>query len=165
MKHKQKYYKKENLKVKKSGLQEIVGPRSELEPYVGETLECMVFVTNSLGYLGDKRLITEIRIPKTKLYIKHLWVKSVNCPIDQVPHGYQKIKLKVIQYTDQRSGDTKYGVKIADPKIKSQRNPETQKMVIPEWKREMLENEALKSANKKPETKSPFKKIRIVRKK
>ena len=158
--HKQKYFKRENKKVNKDHLQEITGNRNELEPLLGETLECEVFVTNSLGYLGDKRLLTEIRIPESNWFIKHLWVKEYNLPLDKVQHGYRKVKLKVISYKDQKSDDVKYGVKIADEKLKPK--AKEAKMVIPKWKLDQLENEKL--IKRKPETKLPFKKIKIVRK-
>ena len=157
----QKYFKKENKKVDKTDLIEITGDRTELEPFVGQVLDCDVFLTNSTGYLGDKRLITEVRIPKTPYFIRHLWVKSINCPVETVPHGYQKIKLKVITYNDQTNGHTKYGVKIADDSIKAKRDPNANKMVIPKWKLEQLENDKMKA---KPRAKSPFKKIKIIKK-
>jgi len=157
MSHKQKYFKRENKQVNKQNLQEITGERTELEPYLGQTINCEVFVTNSTGYLGDKRLLTEIRIPKTNYYIKHLWVKEYNMPLNQVQHGYKKVDLKVIKYQDQITGHTKYGVKIAkELKQKVQKDPG---MVIPKWKQEQLENEKLKA---KP-TKSPFGKIRKIK--
>jgi len=159
MKHKQKYFKRENKQVNKKNLTEIVGTRKELEPYLGQTINCEVFVTNSTGYLGEKRLLTEIRIPKTTFYIKHLWVKEYNLPIDQVQHGYRKVELKVIKYREQITGDTKYGVKIArELKKKVQKEPG---MIIPKWKLEQLENEQLKTKTAKPE--SPFGKIRKIK--
>jgi len=157
--HKQKYHKRENKSVNRSKLKEIVGTRDELIPFLGEIINCEVFVTNSLGYQGDKRLLTEVRIPKTDFYIKHLWVKEYNLPVDKIQHGYQKVKLKVISYNDQVTGVMKYGVKIADEKIKAKR-PKA-KMVIPKWKREEEENEKLMTKPKTP--KSPFGKIKKIK--
>jgi len=158
--HKQKYHKRENRSVNRSNLTEIVGKRDELIPFLGEIINCEVFVTNSLGYQGDKRLLTEVRIPKTNFYIRHLWVKEYNLPIDKIQHGYQKVKLKVISYDDQVTGDKKYGVKIADEKVKAKR-PKA-KMVIPKWKLEQIKNEKL-TKSKTPKTKSPFGKIRKIK--
>ena len=160
--------KRENKVVHKSNLIEITGSRIELEPYLGQTLECEVFVTNSLGYLGEKRLITEIRIPNTNFYVKHLWVKQYNLPINKVNHGYQKIKLKVINYKDVETGDVKYGVKYAGAKL---RKPAEAKMVIPKWKIDEIEAEELK-AEAKSKIKVPkignsnrgYRKLRIVKK-
>jgi len=154
---KQKYFKRENKRIDKHKLTEIDGNREELKPYVGQIINCEVFVTNSLGYQGDKRLLTEVRIPGTQYFVRHLWVKEYNLPVDKIQHGYQKVKLKVISYDDQVTGDKKYGVKIADEKIKAKR-PKA-KMVIPKWKLEQIENEKLT----KPKTKSPFGKIRKIK--
>ena len=124
----QRYNKRENKTIKKTNLVEVVGSREELKPFLNKTLNCEVFVTNSLGYLGEKRLLTEIRIPETDFYIKHLWVKEYNLPIKNIPHGYRKINLKVIQYSDKITQEIKYGVRIANPKKQPQN-----KMIKPRW--------------------------------
>jgi len=164
--HKQNYWKKENKKINKKNLIEITGQRLELEPYKGKVLDCYVFVTNTTAYNGNKRLVTEVRIPDTNYYIKHLWVQEFNLPLDQVQHGYQDLKLKVIEYSNIETGDAKYGVKIAE---KNKYKIKDAKIVIPKWKQEMLEAEELKGPKIKPlgEVKRPknaFKKIKIVKK-
>ena len=154
--------KRENKKVKKSNLVEITGNRIELEEFLGQTLECEVFVTNSLGYCDDKRLITEVRIPGTNYYVRHLWVKEWNVPLNKVPHGYTKLPLKVVDYWDSTTEEVKYGVKYAGEKL---RKPKEAKMVMPAWKKDQLEAEKLKkeSEKNKPKlAKSPFGKIRKV---
>jgi len=132
--------KRENRKIKKTNLKEITGARTELKEFLGEVLECECFVTNSVGFLGEKRLLTEVRIPQTNYYIKHLWVKEYNFPLSKVPHGYQKVELEVIKYTDKITQATKYGVKIP---AKNKRKPA--KIVKPKWKDEFIENEKLKN--------------------
>ena len=159
--HKQKYYKKENQTINKDNLIEIIGNRTELEPYVGEVMKCPLFVTNSLGYNGNKRLLTEIRIPGTNYYIKHLWISEHNLPIDKIQHGYRKVDLKVIEYKNQITDDVKYGVKIAMELPFVQKE---EKMIIPKWKQEQKEDQLFKAMNTKPKVKSPFKKIKIIRK-
>ncbi len=167
--------KRENKVVRKNNLIEITGNRLELEPYLGQTLECEVFVTNSLGYLGEKRLITEIRIPETNYYVKHLWIKHYNLPINKVNHGYQKMTLKVVDYWDAITGDVKYGVKYAGKKLKK---PAEAKMVIPQWKLDEIEAEELKAEIRNAKgiaevaktlktsktAKNAYRKLRIVKK-
>ena len=161
--HKQNYWKKENKKINKKNLVEITGQRLELEPFKGKVLDCYVFVTNTTAYNGNKRLVTEVRIPETNYYINHLWVQEFNLPLDQVAHGYQDLKLKVIEYSNINTGDAKYGVQIAE---KNKYKIREEKIVIPKWKQEMLEAEELKGPKVEPlgKVKSPFKKIKIVKK-
>jgi len=130
--HKQKYWKKENLKIKKDKFTEINGNREELEPLLGEVIECNVFVTNTIKYNGLKRLITEVKIPGTNFYISHLWVQEYKVPLNKVFHGYKAIKFKVIKYKDIVKGDTKYGLNVKDDRIK------VPKAVIkkPKWMKE-----------------------------
>jgi len=123
----QSYWKRENKSVKKDDLVEIVGTREELKPFLNTVIEAEVFVTNTTAYTGEKRLITEVRIPNTNFYIKHLWVKEYNLPLKEVSHGYQKLKLKVVKYTD-TDDNIKYGVKIANEKKKPQAP-----LIKPKW--------------------------------
>ncbi len=170
--------KRENRKVNKGNLVEVTGNRTELESFLGQTLECEVFITNSLGYCNEKRLITEVRIPNTKYYIKHLWLKEWNVPLNKVKHGYGKLSLKVVDYWDSETGDVKYGVQYAG---EAMRQPKEAKMQIPAWKKEQLEMEALKNESKNAnviaakaikaekikealKVRNPFGKVRKIRK-
>ena len=161
--------KRENKKVRKGHLTEITGNRLELEPYLGQTLECEVFVTNSLGYCDNKRLITEIRIPGTNYFVRHLWVKTWNLPLNKITHGYRTLPLKVIDYWDSVDESVKYGVKYAGEKL---RKPAEAKMVIPKWKQQDYENSQMlkeshaskKLEEEKLKLKKPFGKIRKIKK-
>jgi len=158
MEHKQKYFKRENFKVQKENLQEITGTRSELAKFLGEVIDCEVYVTNTIGYHGQKRLLTEIRIPNTNYFCKHAWVKEHNCPLTKITHGYRTLKLRVTSYFDQTHNYTKYSLemaeKVAAPKI-----------IIPKWKQEMLADEKLKKAKKETPTtrQKMFGKIKTVK--
>jgi len=114
--HKQKYFKKENKKINKNKLKEIVGTRVELAPFVEQTLEVECFVTNTIGYQGEKRLVTEVKIPGTDYFIKHVWFKYEN--IGKLKHGYQKLKVKVTKYKDYINNQEKYGLKYMGKKGK-----------------------------------------------
>lgn len=106
--------KRENKKIDKSKLTEVVGNRDELKSYVGEVCFVDCFVTNTNGYLGGKRLVNEVYLDD--LYIKHIWMKSEN--IGNLEHGYQKLKVKVIEYKDYSTNETKYGLKYVGTKGK-----------------------------------------------
>lgn len=134
----QKYYKKENKKINKTNLTEIVGTRIELVPYLGSVIEVECFVTNTLGYRGEKRLVTEVKIPNTNYFIKHVWFKYEN--IGKLNHGYQKIKVKVSEYKDHITNEQKYGLKYSGTKGKVFSDT---KMKIPKWKLEEIENNKL----------------------
>ena len=110
--HKQRYFKPENKKIDKSNFYEVTGNREELEPYKGEIFEAKVFVTNTFKYSGEKRLVNSLILPikyKGKnLYVNHLWMKTEK--IGHLSHGYQKIKVKIIEYPDLYNNKKKYGV-------------------------------------------------------
>ena len=53
--------KRENKKVNKTNLIEVTGNREELAQYLGETFKVEALVTNTYGYLREKRLITELK--------------------------------------------------------------------------------------------------------
>ncbi|MCD6435245.1 MAG: hypothetical protein J7L15_02475 [Clostridiales bacterium] len=118
--------KRENRKINKSNLTEVSGNRTELKPYLGDTFEVDCFVTNTNGYLGDKRLINEVYLKD--LYIKHIWMKSEN--VGNLDHGYQKLKVKVTKYTDYSSKEVKYGLRYIGKNGKKFINS---KLVIPTW--------------------------------
>ena len=101
--------KREKKKIKKSNLVEITGNRHELKELLDEELKVEAFVTNTLGFVGGRRLVTEVRIPGTNYFIKHLWFKSDR--IGKLNHGYQNLEVRVVKYKDQVSGDNKYGLK------------------------------------------------------
>lgn len=136
MSQKQKYYKKENKKINKTDLIEITGARTELQPYLKSELNCSCFVTNTIGYQGEKRLVTEVKIPGTKFFIKHVWFKYEN--IGKLKHGYQKLRVKVTEYKDHITQETKYGLQYIGDKGKVFKN---NNLIIPKWKLEELENQ------------------------
>ena len=158
--------KRENRKINKDNLHEIVGAREELKAYLGEVLECQCFVTNSVGFMGDKRLITEIRIPDTNLFVKHAWVKERNLPLNVFPHGYSLVKFKVIKYTNHYDNTKKYGIQIAEKLHRAPRNNKTSK---PKWKKHQEEALQLKQESQaehemQAALEKPFGKIRKVTK-
>ena len=134
--HKQKYFKRENKKVNKENLIEITGTREQLALFEGKVVEVEAYITNTYGYTKSKRLLNEVRILGSNFYIKHAWVKAEN--LAKAEHGYKKLKVEVIPYTDKVTNETKYGVKIVDTKYK---DTKPNKLVIPKWKQEELENE------------------------
>ncbi len=160
--------KRENRTIKKDNLIEITGNRTELKQFEGTVLNAHCFITNTNGYMGDKRLVTELRIPGTNYFVKHLWLKAHK--IGNLPHGYTKLELKVVSYLDQVTLEEKFGFKYVGKKGKVH---EDTSMKIPKWKREMEEDEALKKANvktaktsnitKTPKPKKPYNKIRKIR--
>jgi hypothetical protein len=152
--------KRENRRIKKDNLKEITGNRTELKEFVGKTIECEVFVTNTTGYQGNKRLVTEVKIPGTNYFVKHIWLKKIK--IGKLKHGYTKLRLKVIEYKDQITKESKYGFRYTGTEGNMKINTD---MVIPKWKQELMEAEELKkeAISQKPKrAKSPFGKIRKV---
>ncbi len=97
--------KRENRKLNHH-LKEVTGLRTELKDYLGDELRVNVFVTNTLGYKGNKRLIQEVYI--NDLYLKHIWLKTEN--VGNLQHGYQTLKVKVVDYKDQVTNEVKYGL-------------------------------------------------------
>jgi len=155
--------KRENKKINKENLVEITGPRTELKPFVGKVIDVEAFITNTYRDTETKRLVNGVRILGTDFYIKHAWMRTER--IGAAPHGYRKFRVKVTAYLDLQTGETKYGIIAAEQGLgKVQSN----KMVIPRWKQE--QNEDTEFVNKSheetktPKVKSPFKKIKIVRK-
>lgn len=118
--------KKENQKIDKSKYIEVIGSRCELSKYLDQEFDVDVFITNTLGYLGEKRLVTEIRIKE--YFINHAWFKTSR--IGKLAHGYQKIPVKVIEYKDQISNETKYGLKYIGSKGNKFQNT---KLIKPKW--------------------------------
>jgi hypothetical protein len=148
--HHQRYWKKENLKIDKSKYTEIVGNRVELKKLVGKSFDTRCYITNSYGYTDTKRLVTEVILPISDkngkpFYVKHVWCKTEN--IGRAPHGYNTLKMKVTQYTNQVTGETKYSLRCVDTRYKM--NPDTLSIKTPEWKKELKENEKLKKEVRK----------------
>ena len=155
--------KRENKKVNKTNLIEITGNRTELKKYLGETFKCEAFITNTSGYQGNKRLVTEVKIPGTVWFVKHIWLKRQK--IGALPHGYTTLELKVVEYKDQVTHEKKYGFRYVGEEGKLQ---EDTRMQIPKWKLEQIENETMKKeaqakAKAQNRVKSPFGKIRKVK--
>ena len=111
--HKQKYHKPENKPIDRSKFIEICGNRTELKDYVGEVYEVKCFITNTYKYSEGKRLINSVILPiekdGKKLYVKHLWTNSEKT--GHLDHGFQKIKVEIIEYDNLYEGSKKYGVK------------------------------------------------------
>jgi len=162
--------KRENKTINKGRLQEITGNREELKGFVGEVFECDAFVTNTNGYQGDKRLVTEVKIPGTNYFLKHIWLKRQK--IGALPHGYTKLRLMVVGYVDHATNENKYGFKYMgyDGELKIDT-----KMKIPQWKLEQIEIEKelkesikmKKEEGRKAQCRGPFgniRKIKIVKK-
>ena len=118
--------KKENKKIDKSNLTEVIGPRVELEKYLGCTFKAPVFITNTYGYTGEKRLVTEIKIEE--YFINHAWFKTAN--IGMLQHGYQNIEVKIVKYKDHINDTDKYGLKYVGKKGKVYQNTS---LVKPKW--------------------------------
>lgn len=118
--------KRENRKINKDNLVEVTGNRDELAVFLGQELTVEGFVTNTYGYLGDKRLVTEIKIEN--FFIKHAWLKSNN--IGNLGHGYQKLKVEVIEYQDFTTQEIKYGLRYKGTKGKKYVND---KLIKPKW--------------------------------
>lgn len=118
--------KRENRKINKENLTEVTGNRIELSKYLGEKLKVHCFVTNTNGFLGDKRLINEVYVKD--LYINHLWLKTEN--IGNLSHGYQDLEVKVIHYTDKITNEDKYGLKYLGKEGRIKRN---NKLIKPKW--------------------------------
>lgn len=118
--------KKENKKIDKSNLIEVIGPRIELKKYLGVVFYAPAFVTNSYGFTGDKRLVTEIKIEE--YFINHAWFKTAN--IGKLNHGYQTLEVKVVKYKDQISNIDKYGLKYVGTAGKMFQNNE---LIKPKW--------------------------------
>ncbi len=106
--------KRENRKVIKINLTEVTGVRNELKEYVGQKFKVKGFVTNTLGYRGGKRLISEVYLDN--LYLKHCWM-DVN-DVGKLNHGYQILEVEVIQYQDFISKEYKYSLKYIGEKGK-----------------------------------------------
>ncbi len=117
---------RENKKVKKDNLIEVTGNREQLKRYKGETVKAEVFMTNTLGYQEKKRLAQQVKIGD--LYISHCWFRTEN--VGKLPHGYQKIKVKIIEYQDQETKEIKYGLKYQGEKGKMYQNNE---LIKPKW--------------------------------
>jgi hypothetical protein len=157
--------KRENRKIRKDNLKEITGNRTELKEFMGKTLKCEVFITNTSGYQGNSRLVTEVKIPGTDWFVKHVWLKKIN--IGALPHGYRTLELRVVEYKDHITQELKYGFRYVGEEGKMKINT---KMQIPKWKQEQKENEKLKKEAKKAkraeakanQTKKPFGKIRKI---
>ncbi len=175
-KMKQKYYKKENKKVNKDNLVEITGNRHQLKDFVGEVLEVQCYVTNSYGFQYSKRLVTEVRIPNTNLYIKHLWMKREN--VAKLQHGYQNLKVKIVEYNNHKFDEdennyTKYGIvyegeegKIyVDKKMYKKHWDNCDKQHLSPLEKKMA---AYENAHKKTKTKTaikqPFRKMTKIKK-
>ena len=159
--------KRENKKVNKENLVEIKGLRTELEPYTGKVIQVEAFITNTYRDTETKRLVNSVRILGTPYYINHAWMRTDR--IGAAPHGYRKFKVKVVKYEGLITHEDKYGIIAAEQNLgKKQSN----KMVIPKWKRDLDEAEELKMSQKPGEsslklkkvTVKPFKKMKIVRK-
>ena len=117
--------KKENRKLNKKGITEITGSRDQLKEFMGRDLLCNCFVTNTEGYLGGKRLITEIKIPETDYMVKHVWVKSSN--VSKLEHGYHNLNFKVTEYQDQVTHLIKYSLRFTDKRYYKTFNTKTSK--------------------------------------
>ncbi len=118
--------KKENKKIDKTNLTEVIGSRIELKKYLGETFQAPVFITNTYAYTGEKRLVTEIKIKE--YFINHAWFKTAN--IGKLTHGYQNMEVKVVKYKDHITDDDKYGLKYVGKKGKQFQNTG---LVKPKW--------------------------------
>ena len=118
--------KKENRKINKAGVNEITGNRVELQPYLGQKFKVEAFVTNTLGFLGGKRLVTEIKFKG--MFIKHAWFKSEK--IGNLEHGYQKLDVEVVEYQDHINDEIKYGLKYIGTDGKKYQND---KLIKPKW--------------------------------
>ena len=136
--------KRENKKVKKDNLIEITGNRTELEELLNKELKVEGFVTNTIGFVGGKRLVTEVRIPGTNYFIKHLWFQTER--IGKLKHGYQNLEVKVVKYKDYVSGENKYGLKYIG---KKGRVPYSNKIKIPKWKKDDWTKETKRSEEDK----------------
>ena len=114
--HRQRYWKKENKKIDKSNLIDIKSPRKELKPFEGQTFIVQGFLTNTYGYSKTKRLVHNIVLPiekdGKKFHITHNWVKASKT--QNVPHGYRKFKVRIVQYFDKATNKDKYGLKIIE---------------------------------------------------
>lgn len=119
--------KRENKKVNKELLVEVTGARVELKEYVGEQFKVEGFVTNTLGYRGGKRLVSEIYL--NNLYLKHCWFSAAD--IDRLEHGYQLLEVEVIKYQDFITKEFKYGLKYVGAAGKKFPNKEVLKK--PKW--------------------------------
>ena len=157
--HKQKYWKRENKKIDKSNLIEVQGDRKELAEYKDQELIVEGFVTNTIGFDGTKRLVDSVKIGK--YYIKHVWMKMEN--IGKLKHGYQKLKVKVVEYKNRYTGDSKYGLMYIGDKGKMYIDntlKRTKWDKIPVTKHDKILEDIDKPKNKQP--KQPFKKMRKV---
>ena len=123
--------KRENKKINKELLIEVTGSRQELKEYLGEQFKAEAFVTNTIGYVGQKRLITEIKIKTlTETYfINHAWFNIED--IGNLKHGYQILAMEVIEYKDQITNESKYGLKYVGLKGKKYID---NTMIKPKWK-------------------------------
>jgi len=125
--------KRENKKIDKKNLVEVTGKREQLKDYLGEEFKVEAFVTNSIGYVGRKRLITEIKIktPIETFFINHVWfdVKDVG----NLKHGYQVLSVKVIEYKDQINNESKYALKYIGLNGKKYID---NTMIKPKWKKD-----------------------------
>ncbi len=118
--------KRENKSINKNKLTEVTGSRSELKQYIGEDLDVDAFVTNTLGYMDQKRLVTEVRIGD--YFINHVWFKTEK--IGDLKHGYQKLQVRVTEYMDQTTNESKYGLKYTGTKGNKYQNTF---LVKPKW--------------------------------
>ena len=118
--------KRENKQADKTGYIEVTGNRTELQKYLGQEFDVEAFVTNTYGYLGGKRLITEIKVKE--FYINHAWFKTEN--VGNLKHGYQKLPIKITSYKDHIKNDIKYGLQYIGTKGKKYMNTA---LIKPKW--------------------------------
>ncbi len=152
--------KRENRKIDKRKMTEITGNRPELEEFMGKDITVECFVTNTIGYRGGRRLVTEVKIGD--LFIKHLWFKYDK--IGKLPHGYQKLEVEITKYEDQVTHQVKYGMKYTGDKGKVHQNTN---MKIPQWKLDQIDDEKLKKEMTRPKRaskRSSYKPLRVIKK-
>ena len=118
--------KKENKKINRDNLLEVQGSRAELEKYLGQEFEVNAFITNTYGYLDQKRLVTEIEVKE--FFINHAWFRTEK--IGNLKHGYQKLRVEVTKYKDQQTKEYKYGLKYTGAKGKKRVN---NTLIRPKW--------------------------------
>jgi len=113
---------------KNSHLVRISGARIELKPFVGKVFTINCFVSNTFGF-GNKRLLTEVVIPKLGFYIGHAWVSSSRICKEKVDSKYiSNLTVRIKKYKDRKTNKNKFGIEVITPKSMWENKPKLKRM-------------------------------------